>query len=160
MEIDIARATNDDIEECAHILCTEYNTNALQEGWTIDNAKKLFKYYLMLQSDLFFVVKDSGQVVGLIVGNIKPWSQGNCLIIEELCVKKEYRKEGIAKALMLGIFSEAIEKYDIYIVKGETYGTKKEMPFSWYTRLGFMCSSQTFIVEGNPRSIFKELCKK
>lgn len=157
MEYSITRIAANEIEKCANILCQEYNNNILNEGWSLDNAIKLCEFYFNLQPDLFYVAKNNCEVIGFVFAFIKPWSSGNCLMIEELCVMREHRKNGVAKKLLKYLLNTSIEMYDVRMAKGETYGLDDEMPYSWYKRIGLIRGDQTYIISGNPQVIISKI---
>lgn len=158
MNYTIKHASAENIEQCALIMLTEYNNNILKEDWTLDCALKLCEFYYKLQPDLFLIAQKEEEVIGFSFSFIKPWAGGNCMMLDEICVKKEYRRCGIAKNLLQNAISTAVDKYSAVLVKAETYGLSYEMPFSWYNRIGFSKELKTFIIEGNPNHIKKFLC--
>lgn len=157
MNYSIVEASDNNLNECASILCQEYNNNMLNEGWAKEDALKYCKFYFKLQPDIFFVAKNDSEVVGFTFAYIKPWAKGNILMLEELCVKKEFRRKGIAKRLLQRIISTALINHNIVNIKGETYGTTYEMPFSWYQRLGFYTNKDTYLISGSPEIVLQKL---
>jgi len=76
---------------------------------------------------------------------------------EELSVKKEYRKQGVATKLLVKLLQTAKEKYDITCINGETYNGKNGMPFSWYERIGFEKVEDLFPITGKTDTLLKNL---
>ena len=75
------------------------------------------EFYFKLNSDLFLVAKNEDEVVGFTFSYIKPWADGNQLMIEELSVKESYRKQKIASKLLKTLVETAKCKYNITCVK-------------------------------------------
>ena len=155
--IDIKLADKKDLPECAEILKNIYNNNVLNEGWTEESSKAICEFYFKLNSDLFFVAKNGEEVVGFTFSYIKPWADGNQLMIEELSVKEKYRNQKIATKLLKILVETAKEKYNITCVNGTTYDGENKMPYSWYERIGFKKVEDLFLIESNPEDIIKNL---
>lgn len=92
--MEILLANKKDLPECADILMDIYNNNALSEGWTKESSKAICNFFFNLQPDLFFVAKRLGKVVGFTFSYIKPWADGNQLMLEEISVKADHRQGG------------------------------------------------------------------
>ena len=155
--IEIKLANKNDLAECAKILREIYNNNILNEGWTEQSSNAICDFYFKLQSDLFFVAKDNGKVVGFTFSFIKPWADGNQLMAEELSVDKDYRKQNIATRLLKTLITTAKEKYNITMVNGTTYNGENKMPYSWYKRIGFNKVEDLFLIEGKPINILNKI---
>ena len=78
-------------------------------------------------------------------------------MIEEISVDEKYRKNGVAKALLLKIVSEAKKKYDITKVNGATYYGDDDMPFAWYERIGFEKVEDLFLIEADAEQLISKL---
>jgi len=147
-----------DIQQCAKILMDIYN-NTLNEGWTDKSSYSTCEYYFKKQPDLFLVAKEGNAIMGFTFSYVRPWADGNQLMIEELSVKKEYRKQGIARNLLANLIATAKDKYSITRVNGTTYNGVSEMPFSWYKRIGFKKVEELFLIEGDSSEILNGLKK-
>lgn len=160
MKYKICLVKRNELKDCAKILRDIYNNNVLSEGWTEKTSLNTCLFFYKQNKDLFFVAKDENdKVIGFTYSFIKPWSHGNMLMIEEISVAENYRKHGIAKALMLAVVSKAKEKYNISNVCGEAYYDKNAdwIPFDWYKRIGFSKNKELFIIESEPNEITKSL---
>lgn len=144
---EIVLATPTDIEGCAKILKDIYNSNVLSEGWTKQSSKAICEFYYNLQPDLFFVAKKEGKVVGFSFSYIKPWADGNHLMVEEISVDPNFRKFGTALKLISNVFDVAIKKYNITKVEGTTYEDENGAPFKIYKKLGFKKVDDLFLIE-------------
>lgn len=126
-----------------------YNANVLSEGWTEESSLNICKFYFKLQPDLFFVAKKEGKVVGFSFSYIKPWADGNHLMVEEISVHPDFRKGGTALKLISKVFETAIKRYNVTKIEGATYEDEKGMPFKIYKRLGFKKIDDLFLIEGD-----------
>ena len=153
----IGLAQKNDLPQCANILREIYNNNVLSEGWTIESSNAICVFYFRLNPDLFFVAKNEDEVVGFTFSYIKPWADGNQLMVEELSVKENYRQKKIASKLLKTLVKSAKQKYNITCVNGTTYNGENKMPYSWYERIGFKKVEDLFLIESNPDDIIKSI---
>lgn len=153
----IGLAQKNDLPQCANILREIYNNNVLSEGWTIESSNAICEFYFRINPDLFFVAKNEDEVVGFTFSYIKPWADGNQLMVEELSVKENYRQKKIASKLLKTLVKSAKQKYNITCVNGTTYNGENKMPYSWYERIGFKKVEDLFLIESNPDDIIKSI---
>lgn len=153
----IGLAQKNDLPQCANILREIYNNNVLSEGWTIESSNAICEFYFRLNPDLFFVAKNEDEVVGFTFSFVKPWADGNQLMVEELSVKESYRNQKIASKLLKTLVKSAKQKYNITCVNGTTYNGENKMPYSWYERIGFKKVEDLFLIESNPDDIIKSI---
>lgn len=153
----IGLAQKNDLPQCANILREIYNNNVLSEGWTIESSNAICEFYFRLNPDLFFVAKKEDEVVGFTFSFVKPWADGNQLMVEELSVKQSYRNQKIASKLLKTLVKSAKQKYNITCVNGTTYNGENKMPYSWYERIGFKKVEDLFLIESNPDDIIKSI---
>lgn len=155
--IEIKLAEKKDLSQCADILRDIYNNNVLNEGWTVESSNAICEFYFKLNPDLFFVAKNEDEVVGFTFSFIKPWADGNQLMIEELSVQESYRNQKIATRLLKILIETAKKKYNITCVNGTTYNGENKMPYSWYERIGFSKVEDLFLIQGNTDDIISNL---
>lgn len=155
--IEFTMAKKKDLILCAEILRNIYNNNVLNEGWTVESSISICEFYFKLQPDLFFVAKNNDEVVGFTFCFIKPWADGNQLMIEELSVKENYRKQKIGKTLLKKLIVEAKQKYNITCINGITYDGDNDMPYSWYKRIGFKKVDDLFLIAGNASEVIEAI---
>ena len=158
--IRIKLAEKNDLSDCADILRQVYNNNVLNEGWTKESSNAICEFFFKLNPDLFFVAKIEDEVVGFTFSYVKPWADGNQLMIEELSVKETFRKQNIGSILLNTLVETAKANYNITCVNGTTYNGENKMPYSWYERIGFKKVEDLFLIEGNPDNILSNLQKK
>lgn len=155
--IEIRLAEKKDLQQCADILMDIYNNNVLNEGWTNQSSNAICEFYFKLNPDLFFVAKNEDEVVGFTFSFIKPWADGNQLMLEEISVKESYRNQKIASKLLKTLVETAKQKNNITSVNATTYNGENEMPYSWYERIGFKKVENLFLIESNPDDIIKNV---
>ena len=155
--IEIKLAEKKDLKQCATILMEIYNNNVLSEGWTEKSSNAICEFYFKINPDLFFVAKDKDNVVGFTFSYIKPWADGNQLMIEELSVQESYRNQKVATRLLKILIETAKKKYKITCVNGTTYNGENKMPYSWYERIGFSKVEDLFLIQGNTDDIISNL---
>ena len=155
--IKINNAKKEDLKHCANILMDIYNNNVLNEGWTVESSNKICEFYFNMQSDLFFVAKSDDEIIGFTYCYIRPYPNGNALMIEELSVKEEFRKQGIGKQLLRTLIENAMSKYNIEYVNGATYNGDCGMPYAWYERINFKKVEDLFLIQGTADNILQGL---
>ena len=144
---EIVSASQKDLPGCAKILKDIYNANVLSEGWTDESSLNICKFYYNLQPDLFYVAKKEGKIVGFSFSYIKPWADGNHLMVEEISVDPKFRKFGTALKLISQVFNVAIKKYNISKIEGTTYEDENGAPFKIYRKIGFKKIDDLFLIE-------------
>lgn len=147
----------EDIEELAIIYKELYDNVDIGEFWTIKSATQMLKYWYDKQRDLFFVAEEKDKAVGAIMSGVKPWFDGNRLIDTEIFVAKEYQHKGIARELYRKQLKEAIQLYDCQIIEFHTYGDEREIPQSWYKRIGFERDKELVIMNANIEKVLKNI---
>ncbi len=150
---EIRQVRESDIENVAKLYVKVYSEFLPNEGWTFETALNFCKYNFDKQQDLFFVAEEQDQVVGFSFGYIRPWSDGNQLMGEELVVDQKYHRNGIATQLFKTLVATAYDKYKITLVNGTTYEGHNQMPYSWYKRIKFNKVDDLFLVAGKPADI-------
>lgn len=155
--IEIKLAEKKDLSQCADILRDIYNNNVLNEGWTVESSNAICEFYFKLNPDLFFVAKNEDEVVGFTFSFIKPWADGNQLMLEEISVKESFRNRKIASKLLKTLIETAKLKYNIIFVNATTYNGENGMPYSWYERIGFKKVEDLFLIESNADDIIKNI---
>lgn len=156
-EIKIMNAKHEDLGQCASILREIYNSNVLNEGWTEKSSNAICEFFFKLQPDLFYVAKHEGGVIGFTFSYVKPWANGNQLMIEEVSVDRNYRKQKVATNLLKTLLREAKEKYNVVCVNGATYLGENDMPYKWYERINFKRVDDLFLIEGDTDDILNSL---
>ena len=104
--------------------------------WTIENAVNYLKlWYERFPEYSLAALDQDGALMGGIFCFILPYYDGLLLTIDVLLVNDQYRRQGVAKALMRQIRQIARENHIKYVQLQAD--ERKEFPLSWYRRLGF-----------------------
>lgn len=138
-----------DIKALAPIYKDLYDDADIGEYWTIESAEKLLNYWYDKQQDLFLVAEEDNEVVGAIMGGIKPWFDGNRLIDGEIFVSNKHQGKHIAKELFISHLKKAKELYNVKVMEFHTYGDETEFPQNWYNRIGFKKDNELIIMNGS-----------
>jgi len=146
-----------DIEELAPIYKELYDDADIGEFWTIENAKKLLKYFYDRQKDLFFVAEEDGKAIGAVMSNLKPWFDGYRLNDTEIFVSKNYQHRHIANDLYKKHLTTAKIKYDCKVIEFHTYGDENEFPQNWYKRIGFKKDEELIIMSADILEVLNKI---
>jgi len=125
----------------------------------VEKAEKLINYLLELQSDLSFVAEREGNIVGVFIARIKPWCDGNHLVVEEIFVDPEYQKYGVGSELSKIVYKKALDEYKVTYFEGITFA-KNEFPMSWYKSQGFEVEDEWVIISGDVKNALSKLINK
>ncbi len=153
--INIRLVREEDLDILAEIYKDLYGNSVLEEDWSVEKSKALFKFYYTLQTDLFLVAETDGKVVGAVMSLVKPWHDGNRLIETEIFVASNYQKQGIASKLFHEHFKIAMEKYDAKFMEAHTYQEENGYPLNWYKKQGYEIINEWYIINGNIKKAYE-----
>lgn len=154
MGIEIRILKLEDLDQISKLYVDVYNGLHLGESWNFNKAKELFLFYL--ESNQFgLVAVENSEIIGCIIGLIKPWWDGDVFTDFEIFVKKDRRGERIGTRLLEKCLTELIEVHKISKISGTTY-TKPPSPFHWYKNIGFEEDTNIHI-NGNVELILSRL---
>lgn len=148
-----------DIKRLAEIYVRAYTIYDIDENWNKEKAKKTIGCLLKLQSDLAFVAENKTNVVGAFIARIKPWFDGNHLIVEEIFVDPEYHKLGIGSELSKVAYKKALDKYKVTSFEAITFA-KTKFPMSWYKSQGFEVKDDWVVICGDVKTALSKLMNK
>jgi ribosomal protein S18 acetylase RimI-like enzyme len=101
----IRKAKLNDLEEIAKIYKKSYSERPYFEKWretiVVKNLKEEFKV------SRIYVAEVEGKIAGFILFSIYDWHNGKWAYIEDFATLKEYRGQGLGKALMDKVESDA-----------------------------------------------------
>lgn len=126
------------------------------EPWTQQTALAFMEYSYNLQPDLFFVLLHDDQIAGYIIGCIKPWSDGNHLMCEELVIDFPHQGKGLAQFLSIRIVEEALKKYNVTAVEAQTYENEAGSPMKMYKQVGFK-QQHYFLIKADAKKLLENL---
>lgn len=158
-KIVIKKMTAKDFNLVSKLYFEVYQNNQVNEKWTTSKAKKLIKQLYISQPDLAFIAQIDKKIIGGFLAEIKPWWDGNHLIVEEIFVAKNYQKNKIGTELTKTVLNLALKKYQIVKISLTTF-KNLAFPFSWYKSLGFENSKNLVLMQAKPKNILSKLNQK
>lgn len=118
-----------------------------EEEWNGETVRKLLKFFHQKQPDLCFVAETDNRVIGAIQGSIKPWWNGNHLILEEIFIDPDAHRKGVGSTLLKTLCVKAVEFHGATHVEAMTF-RDAEFPKSWYFSRGFQEIKEWMPTEG------------
>lgn len=118
-----------------------------EEEWTIERARTLLTFLQEKSPDLCFIEECEQRIVGAVFASIKPWWNGNHLIIEEIFVDPDAHGQGIGTLLLKTICKEAKERHHATQVEAMTF-RDTDFPKQWYFANGFKEIEEWIPLEG------------
>ncbi len=100
----IRKATKKDIMEIAKLMIWEFSKPPFKEKTTINSVIKSLNFYFKIGKA--FVAVEDNKIVGIVVFKVEQWWEGSVILIEDLAVKEDFKKQGIGKKL-----TDEVEKY-------------------------------------------------
>ena len=100
----IRGALKKDFKEIANIMIEEFSKPPFKEKSKTSSVIKSLDFYYKI-GNIFVAIQDE-RVVGLIVFKVEQWWEGPVIIIEDLAVKENFKKQNIGRKLM-----DKVEKY-------------------------------------------------
>ncbi len=119
-----------DINTLSTIYLKSYSLRQ-EEQWNIKSVQQLLTYLLKKQTDLCFVVEKDQQIIGAVFGSIKPWWNGNHLILEEIFVDPDFHGKGTGKRLLKEVCAKAQELHAAKYIEAMTF-RDADFPKNWY----------------------------
>jgi N-acetylglutamate synthase-like GNAT family acetyltransferase len=154
MEIRLAKGK--DLKNIAELYFKIFNEVAPDENWSQKQSLNLFRYWIKKQPDMFFVAEENNNIIGGMVANIKPWSDGNRVQDGEIFVAQESQKKSVGTKLFITLLEKAIDKYDVKTFEGITFAGDN-FPTSWYKKIGLNQNKDLQLLEGGCKEILKRL---
>jgi len=137
----IRSATKKDIRDIAKLMLEEFTKPPFNERAAIPAVIKSLNFYFKL-GKIFVVIIDK-RLVGVVVFKVEQWWDGKLILIEDLAVKKTFKKQGINKALIDRVEQYA-RKNKINSVSFTTH--KKSSAIEFYKRLGYKVEKNTIFM--------------
>lgn len=125
----------DDIMECAEILCDVYNNELWQCRWSKGVAIEYLTDYFNMQKFVGYVLEEDDAVVGGIFAHEKVWWNNSEVFVEEMFIKPELQRKGYG-TMLLGQVEKYVSKKKL---AGITLSTNKYAPApKFYKKNGFV----------------------
>lgn len=153
MEIKIKKASSRELKSIAKLYADIYNEYLPNQSWSYVSSEEYIRFNYKKCKNLFYVAYADNKLVGFAFGYVKPWGNGNYLMLEEVVIDKSYNNFEIQIVLLKNILVTAKEKYNAMFVMGSTYEDKNGMPYNWYRDLGFKKDEDYFNVIGDLNTV-------
>src|SRR3989344_8293533 len=116
----IRKATKNDVEEIAKLMLEEFSKPPFNEKTTINSVIKSLNFYFKIGK--VFAAMEDKMIVGIVVFKVEQWWEGPVILIEDLAVKEDFKKQGTGKKL-----TDAVENYGKKMrVKAVSFATNKK----------------------------------
>ena len=128
----IRKATKNDVEEIAKLMLEEFSKPPFNEKTTINSVIKSLNFYFKIGK--VFVAMEDKKIVGIVVFKVEQWWEGPVILIEDLAVKEDFKKQGTGKSL-----TDAVESYGKKIrAKAVSFATNsKSSAVEFYIKHGY-----------------------
>ncbi len=128
----IRKATKKDIREIAKLMIEEFSKPPFKEKSTINSVIKSLNFYFRIGKA--FVAIEDKKIVGILVFKVEQWWEGPVILIEDLAVKEDFKKQGIGKKL-----TDNVEKYGKKIrASSASFATNsKSSAVKFYSKQGY-----------------------
>jgi ribosomal protein S18 acetylase RimI-like enzyme len=128
------------LERASKIYTDCFNGPPWHDGWTQETAMERLRMLLDYPDALGLVAIRNEEIVGLVVGNCEPWSDGISYYLNELCVSSNEQRNGIAQSLLTNLVKELKNRKveSIYLLTEHGSGAE-----SFFLKQGFEADSTT-----------------
>lgn len=128
----ITKATKKDLKESGKLMLSEFSKPPFNEKGELEDVLKSLNFYFKIGE--IYVATKSAELIGIIVFKIEQYWEGLVLIIEDLAVKEDFKKQGIGNSLMKFVENYA-KKKNIKKILFET--NKKSEAIKFYRKRGY-----------------------
>lgn len=98
--VEIFAITQDDLRECAALYCEAFTGEPWNEPWHIQKAYDRLNSFLASEGFVGLMAVVSGEIVGIVVGNIEPFVPLDVCYVRDICVKSGWRHRGVGTTLI------------------------------------------------------------
>lgn len=145
--IKISKATNKDIEEIAKLMLEEFAKPPFNEKAPTKAVLKSLKFYLKI--GMPYIVTADKKIVGVVIFKVEQYWEGKVIIIEDLAVKDEFKKQGICK-MLIGEVEAYAKKNKIKAICFST--DKKSSAVKFYQKQGYKIRKNRISMEKKIKS--------
>lgn len=137
----IRKATKKDIKEIAKLMLEEFSKPPFKEKTTIDSVIKSLIFYFKIGRA--FIATKNKKIVGIVIFKIEQWWEGPVILIEDLAVKENFKKQGIGKILINEVedYAKKIKSKTISFVTH-----KKSYAVKFYIKQGYKIEKNTLFM--------------
>ena len=127
----IKKAVGGDLKEIAILMKKELSKPPFNERDSINSIIKSLTFYL--KKDYIYLIIDK-KVIGVVVFQIEQWWGGSVIIIQDLIIESNFKKQGLGRKLMKFVEHYAKKKK----VKRIYFETSKKSPaVKFYQKIGY-----------------------
>jgi len=126
------------------------------EEWTAKKAQQLVSFFLKHQPDLAFMAEVDGRCAGAVMGIVKPWWNGPCLVETEMFVDPQYARKGVGTLLGQHYVRAAVAEYDVQTLHAITF-KNFEFPAALFSRVGFIDKSEWKVIVADAPKLLRRL---
>ncbi|MBU5437276.1 GNAT family N-acetyltransferase [Tissierella sp. MSJ-40] len=134
-EIKVLEFNMEMLDECVDLYMKVYSQEPWNEKWeSRDVVEKFIKSHQKNSNFLSFIAIKDSKVVGVSIGFIKPWIQGEEYYIDEFFIDTDIQRQGVGAKLMSKI-KESLKQKDINAI---ILNTQRDFPsHKFYEHIGF-----------------------
>ncbi len=126
------------LEKASLVYVDGFNGPPWYDDWTLDTARERLSLLLRYPNFVGFVATTGDEIVGLVVGNCEPWSDGTSYYLNELCISPKKQRSGIGQSLLKALINELREMEVKYVYLLTEHGSIAE---SYFIAQGFEVDS-------------------
>lgn len=91
----------DTLEQCVALYVDTFNAEPWNESWTVEDAdQRLGDFVATPRSHGFCMTGSDGEVLGFVLGHLERSGSDEHFLVQELCVRADMRRRGIATELV------------------------------------------------------------
>ena len=136
-----------DLRACAELFAEVFSEPPYNEKWSIRDAKAYIERFWRIEPDHCLVAEKNGRIEGVLLGFSYPFQNRTDFTIQELFVRREARRQGIARALIGCV----LEDFSIDTVVSLIVNEKSDAAI-FYERLGLSQNRQYKFYSGHIRN--------
>ena len=137
----IENAQKKDLKEIAKLMIEELSKPPFNEKTNLKSVLKSLNFYFNIEK--IFILREKGEIVGILEFITEQWWEGKVIIIEDLVIKNKYKSKGFGKLLMKKLEKYAKQKK----LKSINFQTnKKAISVKFYEKLGYKVKKNTIFM--------------
>jgi ribosomal protein S18 acetylase RimI-like enzyme len=138
--IDYVPFSTDHLERASKVYTACFNGPPWHDNWSQETARVRLQILLDYPNAIGFVAIRNEELVGLVMGNCEPWSDGISYYLNELCVSLNEQRSGIGESLLDNLLKELKnrEVESVYLLTEHSSGAE-----SFFLNQGFEADPST-----------------
>ena len=131
-KLKIKKAQKKDIKEIGKLMLEEFSKPPFNEKVSLNSVIESLNYYFGIGK--VYYIEDNKRIIGVVNFCVEQYWEGSVIIIEDLAVKEEFKKQGISKYLM-DFVEDFARKNNIGAIYFST--NKKSKAVRFYQKIGY-----------------------